>query len=140
MTRYLGIDFGGRRIGLAISDSAAAIASPLATIAATGDVNADARAVLDRATGYDIDAFVVGLPLNMDDSEGPQAKLARQFGEVLARQSNLPVYYYDERLSTRAAEELLRPADLTRGKKKERLDRVAAAVMLQEFLDAREKE
>ena len=137
MPRYLGIDHGSKRIGLAVSDPDATLASPLATIAAKGDLSDQIAAVLSCAKEYEIDAFVVGLPLNMDDTEGDQVKIVQRFGAELHRISGKPVHYWDERLSSLAAEELLRPAALTRKKRKARLDRVAAQVMLQEFLDAR---
>ncbi len=137
MTRFLGIDYGGKRIGLSVSDPAATLASPLATIVAGSDAGADIRALLARTDGYDIDEFVVGLPLNMDDSEGDQARVAKRFGDELARVTGKPVHLWDERLSTHAAAELLRPAGLTRKKRKKSLDSVAAAVLLQAFLDAR---
>ena len=137
MPRFLGIDHGTRRIGLAVSDPGATLASPLATIAASGNLSDEIAAVLSCAKDYEIDAFVVGLPLNMDDTEGDQAKTVRRFGAELGRVSGKPVHYWDERLSSHAAEELLRPAELTRKKRKARLDRVAAQVILQGFLDAR---
>ena len=137
MPRFLGIDHGSKRIGLAVSDPGATLASPLTTITASGNLSDEIAAVLSYAKGYDIDAFVVGLPLNMDDTEGDQAKTVRRFGTELARITGKPVHYWDERLSSHAAEELLRPAELTRKKRKARLDRVAALVILQGFLDAR---
>ena len=136
MPRFLGIDHGSKRIGLAVSDAGATLASPLATIHASGNLSDEIAAVLSCAKEYEIDACVVGLPLNMDDTEGDQAKTVRRFGAELGRISGKPVHYWDERLSSRAAEELLRPAELTRKKRKARLDRVAAQVMLQGFLDA----
>jgi len=137
MPRFLGIDHGKKRIGLAVSDPDATLASPLTTVAASGRLSDQVAAVLSCAKEYDIDAFVVGLPLNMDDTEGDQAKTVRRFGAELGRVSGKPVHYWDERLSSHAAEELLRPAELTRKKRKARLDRVAAQVILQGFLDAR---
>ncbi len=135
MTRYLGIDYGTKRIGLAVSDLETKIASPLTTIDAAGSVSHQVGAVAEVAHDYTVAAFVVGLPLNMDGSEGKQAKTTRAFGEALARTTDLPVHYYDERLSSVAAEELLAPAELTRRKRKGRLDPVAAQVILQGFLD-----
>lgn len=137
MTRFLGIDYGTRRIGLAVSDGGGMLASPLTTIDIRGGMAEQVRAVLVAAEPYDVDALVVGLPMNMDDSEGPQARLARAFGDALARASGLPLYYADERLSTRVAEEMMLPADWTRKQKKARRDRIAAQVILQSFLDDR---
>lgn len=136
MPRFLGIDHGSKRIGLAVSDPGATLASPLTTINASGNLSDEIAAVLSYVKDYDIDAFVVGLPLNMDDTEGNQAKAVRRFGTELGRVSGKPVHYWDERLSSHAAEDLLRPAELTRKKCKARLDRVAALVILQGFLDS----
>ena len=93
---------------------------------------------LDRLTkiiaDHQVEALVVGLPLNMDGSEGGQAKIVRQFAQALRRAVEIPVYFQDERLSSFGAEEKLAPADLTRAGKKKRLDAVAAAEILEAFL------
>lgn len=136
MPRYLGIDYGTKRIGLAVGDTDAGIASPLETIAVHGTVARCVQAVLAVAEDYDVDAFVVGLPANMDGTEGEQAKVTRGFGDELARQAAKPVHFADERLSSVAADELLRPADLSRKKRKTVQDAVAAQVILQGFLEA----
>lgn len=135
MSCYLGIDYGGKRIGLAVSDAGGQIASPFKTVPATGRLALDADAVISSGSDYDVAAFVIGLPLNMDGTEGPQAQVTRKFGTVLAERSGLPVLYWDERLSTVAADELMSHTHLTRKKKKARRDPVAATVILQEFLD-----
>lgn len=137
MTAFLGIDYGTKRIGLAIGDDRSAMASPVATVAARGGLDDQARDVLRAAGAYDVDELVVGLPMNMDDSEGKQARITRRFGEALARISGLAVHYVDERLSTHTAEELIRPAELTRKKRKAVKDAVAAQVILQSFFDER---
>lgn len=137
MTCFLGIDHGAKRIGLAVGDSRTAIASPLATIKARGRADDDVRGIVQNTRNYDIDAFVVGLPLNMDGTEGQQARLTRRFGNELARATGIPVHYWDERLSTNTARELIRPAELARKKRKDCLDSVAAQVILQSFLDTR---
>ena len=137
MPRFLGIDHGTKRIGLAVSDAGGSLASPLATIEQRADPQAQARAVIARAKEYQVSAFVVGLPLNMDGSEGKQAKTARLFGEALARLSGRPVHYWDERLSSFQADELMGGTDLTHKQKKKHRDRIAAQVVLQEFLSAR---
>lgn len=138
MTRYLGIDYGEKRIGLAVGDDAVRLASPLETITNVTSRENRIAAILRVAADYATDAFVIGLPLNMDGSEGPQAKVTRAFGEVLAKTSDKEVHYFDERLSSHTAGERLAPAELTRKRRKSRLDAVAAQVMLQEFLDAKE--
>ena len=138
MIRYLGIDYGTKRIGLAIGDDVSCIASPVEMVPATGSPADHAAAVLRVAGEYVVDAFVIGLPMNMDDSEGPQARLTRTFGDAIATASGKPVHYFDERLSSLAADELLQPAELTHKKKKKRRDAVAAQVILQGFLEGAE--
>jgi len=139
MTRYLGIDYGTKRIGLAIGDDVSRIAAPIEMVPATGSPADHAAAVLRVAGEYVVDAFVIGLPVNMDDTEGPQAKLTRTFGDALVGASGKPVHYFDERLSSHAADELLQPAELTHKKKKQRRDAVAAQVILQGFLEGGER-
>ena len=136
MPRYLGIDYGTKRIGLAISDPDGRMASPLSVVRARGDPQGDARAVMTAVEGYEAGEIVVGLPTNMDDTEGPQAKLTRSFGRAIGQVSGLPVHYWDERLSTFAADALIRPAELTRTQRRRRRDAVAAQLILQGFLDA----
>ena len=137
MPRFLAIDLGTKRIGVACGDTDTRLAIPLSTLHATGKNECDVEVVLALASEYETDGYVVGLPLNMDGTEGEACKLARRFGDLLGRLAEKPVHYWDERLSSVAAEELLRPAELTRKKRKARLDRVAAQVILQGFLDAR---
>ncbi len=137
LTRYIAIDHGTKRIGLAIGDSQLAIVSPLEPIQSRGRIDDDIAALLKIADEYGADEFVVGLPLNMDDTEGPQAKLTRQFGEAIQTKSGRKVHYFDERLSSFAADELLRDGDFTRKQHRSRQDGVAAQVLLQAFLDSR---
>jgi len=135
MTCFLGIDYGSKRIGLAVSGGGA-IASPLDTLDVRGKLSEHVEAVIKRASEFDVEEFVVGLPLNMDDSEGEQAKVTRRFGEQLARRTGKTVHYFDERLTSREARETLRDAGMTRKKSKARIDRLAARSMLQSFLDS----
>lgn len=136
MTRFLGIDYGSKRIGLAVGDDEGKIASPLHTVNVHPIDAENVKAVVAIGVEYGVDAFVMGLPLNMDDTEGKQAKVTRAFGDKLAEQSGLAVHYFDERLSSVAADELLFPAELTHKKKKAVQDAVAAQVILQGFLDS----
>ncbi len=136
MTRYLGIDYGSKRIGLAFASDDVDIASPVAMLEANGKMANQVAAVASVASDYGVDAYVVGLPLNMDGTAGPQAELSRRFGDALSRTTGQAVHYFDERLSTKAAEDLLRPADLTRKKLRAVRDAVAAQVILQGFMDA----
>ena len=128
----MGVDHGTRRIGLAAGDTRTGIASPLATIDAEPQAAA-VEQVRRYAEEYRTDGIVVGWPLNMDDSEGPQGRLARQLALELARATGLDVRLWDERLSSFAADEAL-AGMLTRKKKKARQDAVAAATILQDFL------
>lgn len=130
--RYLAIDYGMKRTGLAVCDAQEMIASPLAVVQGHKDlIERIKRLVVSEGIG----GIVVGLPLNMDDSEGPQAKLVQAFAKELGKHVQVPIHLQDERLSSFAAEEKLQEFGLTRGKKRERLDALAAADILQTFLD-----
>ncbi len=130
--RYLAIDYGDKRTGLAICDAAETIASPLAVIQGQKDL---LKKIADIVETENVEAVVLGLPLNMDDSTGPQAKLIFKFAEQLKEHLDIPVHFQDERLSSFSAEQKLASAEFTRGKKRKRLDAVAAAEILQAFLD-----
>ena len=137
MGRWLGIDYGTRRIGLALSDHSGKIASPAATITAYGTPSADARAILDWASNNEAGAIVVGLPLNMDGSEGAQAKLCKELAKHLRGRGGLPVELWDERLTSFQAEQLMAAAGVKPGRRRRLRDALAAQVILQSFLDAR---
>lgn len=130
--RYLAIDYGDKRTGLAICDATETIVSPLAVIQNQKDM---LQKIADIIETECVEAVVLGLPLNMDDSQGPQAKIVFKFADRLKGHIDIPVYFQDERLSTFGAEEKLAAADFTRGKKKKRLDAVAAAQILDAFLE-----
>ncbi len=108
----------------------------MTTLTITGGVDDQIKQIIKAADEYDVAEWVVGLPLNMDDTEGPQAKTTRKFGQRLEEISGKKVHFFDERLSSLTADEYLAQAQLTRKKKKARRDRVAAQVILQTFLDA----
>jgi putative Holliday junction resolvase len=130
--RDLAVDYGAKRIGLAICDADETIASPLCVIEGQKDpVGKIADVVRQEGVG----AVVVGLPLNMDDSIGPQARLIFRFAEQLERALDIPVHFQDERLSSFSAENKLAGADVARKKKKKHLDAVAAAEILEAFLE-----
>jgi putative pre-16S rRNA nuclease len=134
MPVVLGLDYGERRIGLAVSDPTMLIAQPLSLIRRTTDER-DLKVLRQVLDEREVDKIVVGLPINMDGSEGPMALAARKFA-ALIEQFGLPVEMWDERLSSRAAEAMLLEADLTRKKRKGVRDKVAAAWFLQGYLDA----
>ncbi len=131
--RYLAIDYGIKRTGLAICDRSEILASPFKVIQA--DKNTLIKKIKEIIDSEHVDAIVLGLPLNMDDSKGRQAKIVEQFAEQLRKKLDIPLYFQDERLSTFAAEEKIAPAELTTKKKKKRLDAVAAAQILETFLE-----
>ena len=136
MPRYLGIDHGRRRIGLAVSDEFGTLATPLATLPSTGDVATDARNVIDVADREGVEILVVGLPLNMDGSEGPQAQACRAFADSLRAESpGRAVELWDERLSSFAADQVLDQTDLSPAKRKRHRDQIAAQVILQGYID-----
>jgi putative Holliday junction resolvase len=133
---YCGIDYGTKRIGLAISDPNGKIASPLCAVPANGTKETVLARIIEAVREYDVGGWVIGLPLNMDGTEGGQAKASRRFGEYVSQTTGMTAHYWDERLSSHAADEVLSQADLTWKKKKARRDAVAAQVILQSFLDA----
>jgi len=134
--RLLGLDFGTRRIGIAVSDEEQKFASPLENYSRS-QREADARRLQAVAEEYRAAGLVVGLPLHMGGEEGQKAGEARRFGAWAASVTSLPVTFWDERLTTSLAEEYLRAAQLSPKKRKLRLDKVAAQIMLQSFLDSR---
>jgi putative Holliday junction resolvase len=130
----MGLDLGTRTIGLAVSDAGRRIASPLRTILRTR-FRADAEALLKAAADNGIAAFVLGLPLNMDGSEGPRAQATRAFARNLAQLTALPILFWDERLSTAAVTRTLLEADASRRRRDAVVDKMAAAYILQGVLD-----
>ncbi|MFA6133941.1 MAG: Holliday junction resolvase RuvX [Phycisphaerae bacterium] len=134
MSSWLAIDHGTVRIGLAAGNTESGIASPLEVIPAVPLDSAIAR-IRELAAQYRAPGVVVGLPLNMDGSEGPQARLARDMAVALANATGLDVRLFDERLSSFAADQVL-AGQLTRKKKKARQDAIAAAAILTDFFAA----
>ena len=132
--RLLGLDLGTRTIGLALSDVGRSIASPLETLPRT-KFTPDAERIAALSRRFDVGGLVLGLPLNMDGSEGPRAQSTRAFGSRLSGLLGLPVAYWDERLSTLAVTRTLIAADASRARRGELVDKIAAAYILQGFLD-----
>jgi putative Holliday junction resolvase len=135
--RALGIDLGTRRIGVALSDSAGRLATPYEVVARSGDEQRDHRRLKALAEEAEVSAVVVGLPLSLDGSEGPAARTAREEANRLAKVVGVPVECFDERLTTVRAERDLRAGGLGGRARRQVVDKVAAAVMLQSWLDAR---
>ena len=130
----IGLDLGTKTIGVATSDPDRRIATGVETVART-TFSADAKRLIALAAERKAVAFVLGLPINMDGSEGPRAQSTRSFAHNLARLTELPIAFWDERLSTAAVERELIAADVSRGKRKAVIDQHAAIFILQGALD-----
>lgn len=129
-----GLDFGDKTIGVAISDLRRSVATPIEVIRRV-KFTVDAAALLALCAQRGIHGLILGLPLNMDGSEGPRVQATRAFARNLSRLTDLPITYWDERLSTVAAERSLIEADTSRKRRKEVIDQVAAGYILQGALD-----
>ena len=132
--RLMGLDLGTKTIGLAVSDDRRSIASPIDTIRRT-KLKADLEALFSAADGRGVTAFVLGLPVNMDGTEGPRCQAIRQFARDMLAVRDVPIAFWDERWSTMAVERAMIDADLTRKKRAKAIDRAAAAYILQGALD-----
>lgn len=133
----IGLDVGDVRIGVAVSDLLGITANPRETyVRKKDDVSADIAYFCEYAKKEDADAFVLGLPKNMDGTEGERAQVTREFGDLLEKASGFKVFYQDERLTTVSAERMLIDADVRREKRKKVIDKVAATIILQAFLDS----
>ena len=133
-SRLIGIDLGTKTIGLALSDVSRTIATPLETINRV-KFTPDAARLLAIAAQHNIAGFVLGLPVNMDGTEGPRAQATRAFARNINKLSQLPILLWDERLSTAAAQRTLLEADTTRKRRAEVIDKMAAGIILQGALD-----
>ena len=129
-----GLDFGEKTIGVAASDLRRSVATPILVIRRT-KFTEDAKALMTLIAERSIAGLILGLPRNMDGSEGPRAQATRAFARNLARLTDLPIGYWDERLSTVAAERALLEADTSRKRRNEVIDQVAAGYILQGALD-----
>ena len=132
--RLLGLDLGEKTIGLALSDTGLSIATPMQVLK-RGKFAADARQLDHIISEQGVGGLVVGLPLNMDGSDGPSAQSARAFGRNWVGHSPLPLLFQDERLSTSAVTRTLLDADASRRRREEVVDKMAAAYILQGALD-----
>jgi putative Holliday junction resolvase len=133
-SRLFGLDLGTKTIGIAVSDAGLRIASPLHTIERV-KFTRDVEALLKLAERETVGGFVVGLPINMDGSEGPRAQSARAFVRTLKPLTAIPTIFWDERLSTAAVTRTLLEADASRRRRGEVVDKMAASFILQGFLD-----
>ncbi len=132
--RLLGLDLGAKTIGIAASDTRLAIATPRETLR-RGRFRDDAAKLLALIARDDVGGLVIGLPVAMDGTEGPRCQSVRQFARSLLEIIDIPIAFWDERLSTAAVERQMIAADMTRKRRAEIVDRVAAAYILQGFLD-----
>lgn len=130
----MGLDLGTKTIGIAFSDVRLKIATARSTLKRT-KFTEDAGHLVELANAENVFALVLGLPLNMDGSEGRRAQATRAFARNFAKLSDLPIVFQDERLSTYTAEQAMLEADMSRKKRQEKIDAVAAAVILQDLLD-----
>jgi putative Holliday junction resolvase len=133
--RLMGLDLGTKTIGVATSDLTRTIATPIETIART-KFTLDARRLQEIMAAEDIGLIVLGLPVNMDGSEGPRCQSTRSFARNFAGLSPVPVVFWDERLSTAAVERMLITADASRRTRDAVIDKLAAAWILQAALDS----
>ena len=132
--RLLGLDVGTKTIGMALSDVTRSVATPFDTIGRT-KFTADAKTIRQVVEKNQVGALVIGFPLNLDGSEGPRAQSTRAFASNLAAHVEVPMVFWDERLSTAAVERHLIVADASRKRRAEVVDRMAAAYILQGALD-----
>ncbi len=136
MTRALGVDLGSKRIGIAISDRSGIIASPLTMLARSGSPRRDHAAIAALAEEEQVEMIVVGLPLNMNGTVGPAAQAAIKEAAALATVVTMPVVTFDERRTTVTADRALMEGGIGARARRKLVDKVAAAVMLQAWLDS----
>lgn len=135
VARTLAVDYGEKRIGLAVSDELGITASPLMTLVRRSD-DETVRQIAQLASKLRVTQIVVGLPRRTDAQEGEMERKVKAFAEKLRQEVSVPVVLFDERFTTRIAEQVLLEADLSRRKRKQVRDRLAAVILLQSFLEA----
>jgi len=134
--RILGLDVGNKKIGVAISDELGFTAQGIGVIIRQ-DLKQDLKKIQELIQQYDIGKIVLGLPRNMNGTLGPQSELVKKFGEALRLDSGIEISYWDERLTTVEAERSLIDADMSRKKRRDVIDKVAAVLILQGYLNYR---
>ncbi len=137
MGRLLGLDFGSRTVGVAVSDGLGITAQELATIERPkpGKLKKTLFQIGEICKEYGVDTIILGYPRNMDDTEGERCKATQEFKELIEQKLGLPVILQDERLTTIAAAEILDESGVKRSEQKKYIDRIAAAIILQEYMD-----
>ncbi len=134
--RILGLDVGSKRIGIALSDELGLTAQGIETLSCRTSEK-DVERILELSAEYGVQEIVVGMPFNMSGTEGPQVHRVREFIEQIHRRVDIPIREWDERLSTAAAERTLLEADMSRSKRRKVIDKLAAVIILQGYLDNR---
>jgi putative Holliday junction resolvase len=137
--RIMALDVGGRRIGVAVSDPTRLLASPLTTVRATPRARALAQ-IAALVAEYEVVELVVGLPLTLSGEQGPQAQTILAFVEELRRHVHVPIRLFDERLTTVEAERIMMEMGVKRDQRREKIDEVAASLILRDFLGSREEQ
>lgn len=133
--RKIALDVGDVRIGIATSDPMGIIAGGHETFVRTKSIDRDMKYIANLIKEKECDAIILGLPLNMDSTEGERVEIVRRFGDKLSKYTNVKIIYQDERLSTVSAEKALIEGGMRREKRKNVIDKVAATIILQSYLD-----
>ena len=137
MGRVMALDVGDVRIGIAVSDLMGIIANPLETYTRSGDLERDAQYIVDLASKHEVSLFVSGLPLGLNAQENEQTAKTRVFVDELQKHTSIPVKYMDERFTTLSAERVLIQGNVRRENRKKVIDKVAATIILQNYLDSK---
>ncbi len=135
--RIMGLDVGEKTIGIAVSDALGLTAQGLEVIRRTGSIEQDLQRLKEVVQEKEINKIVIGMPRNMNGSYGPQSEKVQKFAEIIKAELNLPLETWDERLTTVEAERLLVSADMSRAKRRKVIDKMAASLILQGYLDSR---
>lgn len=133
--RILALDVGTKNIGMAVCDPLGITAQSLPTIRSKGDVAADVNIVIKVIKEKEVETVVVGLPKNMNGSEGPSCEMARNFAAAVGELTDVPIVFWDERMTSKIAEQAMITADISRKKRKQKVDSLAAILILQNYLD-----
>lgn len=137
MGRIMALDVGDVRIGVAVSDLMGIIANPLETYTRKGDLAVDAQYIAQLAASHEVSLFVSGLPLGLNGQENDQTRKTREFIDALTKVTDIPVKYMDERFTTMSAERVLIAGNVRRENRKKVIDKVAATIILQNYLDSK---
>lgn len=137
--RYLGLDLGSRTLGVAVSDKTGLIASTYKTIRHNEEYDRLLNEVVELVSTLEVDAIVLGFPKNMNNTIGPKGELSMEFKSKLEKLLDIPIYLQDERLSTKSALDMLIQGNVSRKDRKKVVDSVAATIILQNYLDGRQR-